>query len=117
MYQAAVDARDPAAPARFWAHVLDYRVILESSDEVVTGVDENRYPGTVPVPVAEAKAGKNRLHFDLVPDDQEAEAARLLAPGAVRVEVGQPADAGWVVLSDPEGNEFCVLSPKKSLAE
>ena len=52
---------------------------------------------------------KNRLHLDLRPDDQAAEVARLEALGATRVDVGQGDDVTWVVLADPEGNEFCVL--------
>lgn len=62
----------------------------------------------------ESKTLKNRLHLDLAPgpdDDQEAEVRRLEALGAVRVNVGQ-GDVTWVVLADPEGNEFCVLSPR-----
>jgi predicted enzyme related to lactoylglutathione lyase len=64
--------------------------------------------------VPESKTLKNRLHLDLAPgpdDDQEAEVRRLEALGAVRVNVGQ-GDVTWVVLADPEGNEFCVLSPR-----
>jgi predicted enzyme related to lactoylglutathione lyase len=64
-----------------------------------------------------AKEVKNRLHIDLDPDDQEAEIHRLVALGARRIDVGQPADVPWVVLADPEGNEFCVLSPHRSLIE
>ena len=52
---------------------------------------------------------KNRLHLDLRPEDQAAEVARLEALGATRVDVGQGDDVTWVVLADPEGNEFCVL--------
>ena len=59
--------------------------------------------------VPEAKSGKNRLHIDLRPKDQAAEVARLEALGARRVDVGQGADVTWVVLADPDGNEFCVL--------
>ena len=61
--------------------------------------------------VPEAKSLKNRLHIDLRPDDQQAEVSRLEALGAVRVSVGQTAEVTWVVLADPEGNEFCVLRP------
>lgn len=57
----------------------------------------------------EEKVVKNRLHLDFRPDDQDAEVARLLALGARRVDVGQTGDEPWVVLADPEGNEFCVL--------
>ena len=59
----------------------------------------------------EAKSVKNRLHLDLRPTDQAGEVERILALGARRVHVGQTPDATWVVLADPEGNEFCVLAP------
>jgi Glyoxalase-like domain len=55
----------------------------------------------------------NRVHLDLLPyrgDDQAAEVARLQTLGATLADVGQ-GDVGWVVLADPEGNEFCVLAP------
>jgi hypothetical protein len=74
-----------------------------------------RGPGLVFVPVPEGKTVKNRLHIDLAPgpdDDQEAEVEKLIAKGARRADVGQRADVSWVVLADPEGNEFCVLSPR-----
>ena len=58
----------------------------------------------------EEKVVKNRLHLDFRPDDQDSEVARLLALGARRVDVGQTGDEPWVVLADPEGNEFCILS-------
>ena len=54
----------------------------------------------------------DRLHPDFRPDDQDAEVARLLAHGATRAAVGQGTDVPWVVLADPEGNEFCVLGPR-----
>ncbi|MGO2815730.1 MAG: VOC family protein, partial [Brevibacterium aurantiacum] len=50
-------------------------------------------------------------HFDFRPKDRDAEVERLLRLGAVRVDVGQTGEEPWVVLADPEGNEFCVLSP------
>ena len=59
--------------------------------------------------VPEAKAVKNRLHLDLRPDDQELEVERLEALGAIQVSVGQSGLEDWIVLADPEGNEFCVL--------
>jgi hypothetical protein len=64
------------------------------------------------LPVPEAKTVKNRLHLDVRADGstQAAEVDRLLALGATRADVGQGPDATWVVLADPEGNEFCVLS-------
>ncbi|UNO42732.1 VOC family protein [Streptomyces sp. MST-110588] len=113
LYQIAVDAHDPAQLARFWARVLDWQVLSEDPEEVVIGADERTLPGLVFMPVPEGKAGKNRLHLDLAPDDQAAEVARLLALGARRADVGQGPDVSWTVLMDPEGNEFCVLTPKK----
>ena len=67
-------------------------------------------PALLFVPVPEAKSGKNRLHLDLTPIDssQADEVARLEALGARRVDIGQ-GQTKWVVLADPEGNEFCVL--------
>jgi hypothetical protein len=59
--------------------------------------------------VPEGKTTKNRLHLDLRPDDQAAEVARLEKLGAQRVWVGQTEKATWIVLADPDGNEFCVL--------
>ena len=56
----------------------------------------------------EPKKAKSRLHLDFVPEDQDAEVARLVALGAQRVDIGQ-GDQPWVVLADPEGNEFCLL--------
>ncbi len=107
-YTVVVDCADPARVAEFWADVLGYQVIYTAPDEVVIAKDEHTYPGLVFVPVPESKTVKNRLHIDLNPDDQQAEVERLLALGARRVDIGQ-GDVSWVVLADPEGNEFCVL--------
>jgi hypothetical protein len=103
-----VDSRDPARLARWWAEVLGFRVTFEKPELVAIGGPDGSHPGISFVPVPEPKAGKNRLHLDLTPDDQTAEIERLLDMGARHVDIGQP-DAGWLVLADPEGNEFCVL--------
>jgi predicted enzyme related to lactoylglutathione lyase len=108
-YTTVIDASDPAALARFWAGVLDYQILYEADDEVVLAKDEHTYPGLIFVSVPEAKSLKNRLHIDLNPDDRDAEVERILALGATRAEVGQTGEESWVVLADPEGNEFCVL--------
>jgi hypothetical protein len=102
-----VDATDPARLARWWAEVLDYRVANESPDEVV--IEGDGGPSLVFVTVPEAKSVKNRLHLDLNPDDQASEVERLVNMGARHVDVTQGEKATWVVLADPEGNEFCVL--------
>ncbi len=112
-YTVVIDARDPAELARFWAAVLDYSILYEAPDEVVVSRDEDTYPGLVFVPVPEDKTVKNRLHIDLNPDDRDAEVDRLIGLGARRVDVGQGDDVTWVVLADPEGNEFCVLRARE----
>jgi len=104
-----VDAVDPGRLGRWWAEVLDYQLLSEASDEVVIGPDKGVYPELLFTLVAEPKSVKNRLHLDLRPDNQEAEVERLVDMGARKVDVGQGDDVTWVVLADPEGNEFCVL--------
>ncbi|MGA7173618.1 MAG: VOC family protein [Candidatus Dormiibacterota bacterium] len=112
-YTVVIDSADPSALARFWAQVLDFQIVFEESQEVVVARDDDTYPALVFVPVPEAKTLKNRLHIDLAPDDRDAEVVRLLELGAQRVDVGQGPDVSWVVLADPEGNEFCVLSTRE----
>jgi hypothetical protein len=107
-YAVVVDATDPARLARWWGEVLDYRITQEEPEEVsIEGAGGG--PALMFLSVPEAKVTKNRLHLDLEPDDQDAEVERLVNMGARHVEVGQGEKATWVVLADPEGNEFCVL--------
>jgi predicted enzyme related to lactoylglutathione lyase len=109
--QVVVDAEDPARLGRWWAEALDYQIVHEAPDEVEIRRSPEELPGLLFVPVPEPKTVKNRLHIDLRPDDQEAEVERLVDMGARHVDIGQ-SDVGWVVLADPEGNEFCVLSSR-----
>ncbi len=109
--QVVVDAGDPGRLARWWAEALGYVVVNETPDEVEIRRGPDELPGLLFTPVPDAKKGKNRLHLDLRPDDQEAEVERLVDMGARRADIGQRR-VGWVVLADPEGNEFCVLSSK-----
>ncbi len=109
-----VDTQDPDRLARFWAEVLGWRRTYEEPDEVVLeppagSPEDGVAPDLLFLRVPEDKAGKNRLHLDLRPQDQAAEVARLEDLGARRVSVGQGEDVTWVVLADPDGNEFCVL--------
>jgi hypothetical protein len=114
-----VDAVDPDRLARFWMAVLGWQLTGKYNGSVeFVGVVEiadpsGSRPSLVFVPVSEPKALKNRLHLDLNPVgcDQEQEVARLIDLGARRTDVGQ-GDSTWVVLVDPEGNEFCVLQPR-----
>jgi catechol 2,3-dioxygenase-like lactoylglutathione lyase family enzyme len=111
-----VDSQDPQKIASFWEAALGWRRTHDDPDEVVleppAGTPED---GVVPdilfARVPEDKTVKNRLHLDLRPDDQGAEVRRLEKLGARRVSVGQGDDVSWVVLADPDGNEFCVLRP------
>ncbi|MDG4783141.1 VOC family protein [Micromonospora sp. WMMD961] len=107
-----VDSRDPARLARWWAEALGYQVVTEKPDEVEIRPSADRLPGLVFVPATEGKQGKNRLHLDLRPANQEAEVERLVDMGARHVDIGQ-RDVEWTVLSDPEGNEFCVLRARE----
>jgi catechol 2,3-dioxygenase-like lactoylglutathione lyase family enzyme len=114
-----IDTTDPARLAAFWQSALGWRRTYERDEEVVLEPPAgSREDGVVPdllfLRVPEEKTGKNRLHIDLRPRDQAAEVARLEELGARRVDVGQGADAGWVVMADPDGNEFCVLKPLRS---
>ena len=73
----------------------------------------DRLPGLLFARVPETKTIKNRLHLDFRPDDRDAEVERLLAMGATHADVGQ-GEQPWVVLADPEGNEFCVLGSRRT---
>jgi hypothetical protein len=115
-YQLVVDSRDPAALARFWAAALELAILYETDDEVIIGRGAREYPGICFVPNSDRKTHKNRLHIDIDPDDQAAEVERLIGLGARRIDIGQGA-ANWVVLADPEGNEFDVLIPHRSLID
>jgi predicted enzyme related to lactoylglutathione lyase len=109
----AIDAVDPRAVADFWCAVLGW-VVLEAEDDIVSiGPPGGGGGPTIDVcRVPEQKTVKNRLHLDLRADgvDRPTELQRLLDLGARRTDVGQAADVSWVVLADPEGNEFCLLS-------
>lgn len=115
-----VDSSDPSALARFWAQLLDWVVAADEPEEAVIWPDGFSYPsdGTLPlvfVPVPEPKTSKNRVHLDLASTSAEHQAAlvdRALGLGASRADIGQ-GDVPWVVLADPEGNEFCVLEPRE----
>ncbi|CAM4066100.1 VOC family protein [Nocardia ninae] len=118
----AIDCADPASLAQFWCAVLGYEVQDEEDGFVTIGspsVPEGRdRPGPVPptlgfARVPEGKTIKNRLHIDVNPTDrdQDEEVRRLLELGARYADVGQ-GEVSWVVLLDPEGNEFCVLATR-----
>ena len=120
----AIDCSDPSRLARFWCSVLGYEVQDQDEGTVTIGspiVPEGR-DRIGPVPptltfahVPEGKTIKNRVHLDVNPVDreQDEEVRRLLGLGARHASVGQTGDESWVVLADPEGNEFCVLADRR----
>ncbi len=116
-----VDARDPLALAQFWAEALGWKLGIDVNDIVVwiereLGDPKNTgFPDILFLKNLEAKKSKNRLHLDLRPDDQAAEVARLEKLGATKIDIGQSAEptCTWVVMADPEGNEFCILRERK----
>ncbi|MDO8145515.1 VOC family protein [Isoptericola sp. 178] len=126
-YSTVVESTDPRALAGWWAEALGWEFAYESDEECVLVPPWARElgrsltfhqtpPGMVFVRVEHEKSSKNRLHWDFAPhtsDDRDAEIDRLGSLGATRIDVGQPADASWTVLADPDGNEFCVLSSRE----
>jgi hypothetical protein len=102
-----VDCRDAGRVAEFWSQALQLPLCGPRDGEwwIEPGGDS---PDLLFLEVPETKGGKNRLHVDLRPDDQQAEVRRLEMLGARRIDIGQ-GDVTWVVMADPEGNEFCVL--------
>ena len=110
-----IDSLHPEQIARWWADVLDYRITEVDEEQVEIAGPAGSGPTLVFVRVPERKSVKNRLHIDVSPTDreQEAELQRLLELGAERADVGQSEDAGWVVLRDPDGNEFCLLGRRR----
>jgi catechol 2,3-dioxygenase-like lactoylglutathione lyase family enzyme len=103
----------PAA-GYFWRDVLGWPLVWDQDDETAIRAPEGGLFITFGGPPVEPKRRKNRLHIDVAPPpggDQRAEVARLLSLGATHVDIGQ-GDVPWVVLADPDGNEFCVLTPR-----
>ena len=120
----SVDCADAYELSRWWQAVLDY--VENSDDPNLPGHEECMIlsrDGThrvLFIEVPEPKQVKNRIHFDLRPADgtREAELARLIGLGAAVVDDRRNADgSGWVVLADPEGNEFCILRSDGEVAD
>lgn len=109
-----LDSTDPDRTASFWQAALGWRRTHNTPDEVVLeppagSPQDGVAPDLLVLRVPEGKAVKNRWHPDLRPKDQAAEVARLETLGATRIDVGQRSDQSFVVMADPDGNEFCVL--------
>jgi len=112
-----IDAHDPWSQTQWWSKVLDDFVLPQDDDQGpgdeecgLVGPDD-RYLLFLKVP--EPKTVKNRMHICLRPTDRsrDEEIDRILGLGATLVDDLRNGDKGWAVLADPEGNEFCVLTP------
>ncbi len=108
---------EPGNPAagHFWSEAIGWPVVYEQDGDTAIRAPDGRGPFvTFGPPSDEAKTMKNRLHLDIAPTrdgDQNYEVDRLISLGATRVDIGQ-GDVSWVVMADPDGNEFCVLTPR-----
>lgn len=126
-YSTVIETTDVPRLSAWWAQAISWEPAYASEAETVLVPPWAREvvgtlpfhqvpPGLVFVRVEQEKSTKNRLHLDFAPhttDDRDAEIARLVDLGATLVDVGQPAEASWTVLADPDGNEFCVLSSRE----
>ncbi len=110
------DCADPAAVASFWALATGWVPASSAADGVSLRSPQGVGPYLELLPSADVKSVKNRVHLDVAPyqgEDHAAAVRALIEAGAVPVDVGQ-GDVSWTVLADPEGSEFCVLSPRGS---
>ncbi|MDP9822223.1 VOC family protein [Nocardioides massiliensis] len=117
--QTTIDVQDVERMAAFWSQALGYAIVRNEggSCHLVPPQDAPIETPTIWLqPSAGPKTTKNRTHLDLRPanGDVDAEAERLLSLGASHVDVGQSAEDPFVVLADPEGNEFCILRREQS---
>lgn len=103
----ALSSDGSQAVGYFWSAALDWPLVWDQNEETAIRSPHGGPKITWGGPPVNPKLGKNRLHVDLAPDgDQASEIARLVDLGATQIGQGDP---GWVVLADPDGNEFCVL--------
>ncbi|HLB39193.1 MAG TPA: VOC family protein [Actinomycetota bacterium] len=129
------DCRDAAPLARFWAETLGWSVapydeaeltrlaskgITDPEDDpsvMVEPPEDTELPMLFFTEVPEGKVAKNRVHLDVVAEDElEAEVERLEGLGA-SIHSWAEGDGGiWCVMLDPEGNEFCVMPPDDDVA-
>ena len=119
LHHIVIDAHDLPRLARFWTQALGWRILSQREREIVIGLDETAPVGICLMPVVDAKTVKNRMHLDLTTgaEDRDAEIERLVGLGASKVDIGQTGSESWTVLADPEGNEFCVVRPKRTLID
>ena len=112
-----IDCHNPTVLAQFWAQALGWKMDANPT-EVEAYIEKNLelnnndgYPDLLFIKVPDQKNSKNGVHLDLRPTNQLEEVERLEKIGATRIEIGQSrsSETTWIVMADPEGNEFCVL--------
>ena len=112
-----IDCDDPEALGAWWQEVLGWERGEDTDDEgdEVELQNPDGYPHLLFLKVPEPKTVKNRIHLDVSPTgcEQAEELERLLGLGAKRIDIGQ-GEQTWVVLADPEGNEFCLLRTRRN---
>ena len=114
LWSVVFHANDRAALAHFWAEALGWPLVWDQDQETAIRSPHGGPKISWGGPPVMPKTGKNRLHFDIAPPihgDQQAEVDRLVSLGATRISIGQ-GEVSWVVMADPDGNEFCVLTPR-----
>ena len=107
-----LDCSEPDTLAAFWSAAIGYTVVGGAGNYVLLVDAEGRQPKLLLQRVTEPKSGKNRVHFDIDTPTVDEEVARLEGLGARRVIADAIEEHGnrWVVMADPEGNEFCVCN-------
>ena len=108
------DCADPSAVTGFWAMATGWAPATSTASGLSLRSPDGLGPYLELLPSADPKTGKNRVHLDVAPQADEDHAAAIVAltgAGAVRLDIGQ-RNVPWTVLADPEGSEFCVLSPR-----
>ena len=107
-----MDADDVESLAKFWCEATDYKV-ADSHYPIlaVLASDKPGYPRLLILQVPETKTAKNRLHMEFEASDLKSEAERIVALGATLIAERQFGETKWIVMQDPEGNEFCLVDP------
>jgi catechol 2,3-dioxygenase-like lactoylglutathione lyase family enzyme len=112
-----VECMDASAAARFWRDFLGYAVKANHTTSVHLTDPDGIGPDLLFAWADRAKVGKNRIHLDLRPDDQDVAVQRALTLGATLADIGQSGRESWIVLHDPAGNEFCLLQTMDDLGD
>jgi catechol 2,3-dioxygenase-like lactoylglutathione lyase family enzyme len=112
-----IGCTDAKVAARFWRDFLGYAIKANHTSSIHLRDPAGLGPDLLLAWTDDAKIGKNRIHLDLRPDDQDGAVERALSLGATRADIGQTGNESWVVLRDPAGNEFCLLQSTSDLVD